>query len=249
MQYRGGVNARPEDQRRLLDIALVETRIRRAEHARTHPAEAERISTLAAQRTEQAGELTRLTGTLEDARTELARLESDVTLATQRRDRDAQRLAETSSPKDAQALESEVASLERRLSDLEDAELDVMARVEDAERAVATQQALIDQTTAEGTALTVQAKAAVAAAAADVETLGRDRAAIASALPAELVAEYDRRAARGVGAGLLRRGTCEGCQMMLSSTDLNRIRQAAEDEVISCPECGCILVRTEESGL
>src|SRR5690606_34030249 len=142
--------------------------------------------------------------------------ESDVTLATQRRDRDAQRLAETSSPKDAQALESEVASLERRLSDLEDAELDVMARVEDAERAVATQQALIDQTTAEGTALTVQAKAAVAAAAADVETLGRGRAAIASARPAELVAEYDRRAARGVGAGLLRRGTCEGCQMMLS---------------------------------
>lgn len=249
MQYRGGVNARPEDQRQLLDIALLETKIRRAEHARTHPAEADRISALAAQRTEQAAELTRLTGVLEDTRTELDRLESDVTLATQRRDRNAQRLAESISPKDAQALEHEVASLERRLSDLEDTELDVMARVEDAEAAVAAQQALIDQTTAEGTALTARAKAAVAAASAEVETLGRDRAAIASALPADLVAEYERRAARGVGAGLLRRGTCEGCQMMLPSTELNRIRQAAEDEILSCPECGGILVRTEESGL
>jgi predicted nucleic acid-binding Zn-ribbon protein len=37
--------------------------------------------------------------------------------------------------------------------------------------------------------------------------------------------------------------------MMLSGTHLNEIRQAAPDAVISCPECGAILVRTDESGL
>ena len=37
--------------------------------------------------------------------------------------------------------------------------------------------------------------------------------------------------------------------MVLAGTDLQVLRQAAEDHVVTCPECGCILVRTEESGL
>ena len=243
------MKATPEDQRLLLEIAELDRRILRAEHARANPAEGPRIKELAAQRQEQLRELTRLTGALEDARVELSRLESDVALAEQRRDRDAQRLATTSSAKDAQALEHEIASLARRLSDLEDAELEVMGKVEDAEAAVAAQQAVIDQTTAEGTKLTAKAKASVAAATTESEQLARDRAALAGKTAADLLAEYERRASRGVGVGLIRRGTCEGCQMMLSGTDLSRIRQAADDEVLSCPECGGILVRTEESGL
>lgn len=243
------MNASPEHQRLLLDIAEIDRKLSRAEKARTDPAQGPRIKELAAQRQEQVRELTQLTGVLEDARAELARLESDVALVEQRRDRDAQRLATTSSPKDAQALEHELASLAKRQSDLEDAELEVMARVEEAEAAVAAQQADIDQTTAEGTELTSAAKAAIAAATAEGEQLSRDRAALVASAPADLVAEYERRAARGVGVGLLRRGTCEGCQMMLSGTDISKIRQSAPDAVLSCPECGGILVRTEESGL
>src|SRR5690606_25816767 len=135
------------------------------------------------------------------------------------------------------------------IGDLEDMELEVMSRVEEAEAAVATQQALIDVTTAEGSELTAQAKAAVAAATTEHEQLSRDRAAVVAELPAELLADYTRRASRGIAVGLLRRGTCEGCRMMLSGTDLNQIRQAAPDSVLSCPECGAILVRTDESGL
>ncbi|WP_223171251.1 zinc ribbon domain-containing protein [Microbacterium sp. NIBRBAC000506063] len=161
------MNASPEHQRLLLDIAEIDRKLSRAEKARTNPAQGPRIKELAAQRQEQVRELTQLTGVLEDARAELTRLESDVALVEQRRDRDAQRLATTSSPKDAQALEHELASLAKRQSDLEDAELEVMARVEEAEAAVAAQQANIDQTTAEGTELTSAAKAAIAAATAE----------------------------------------------------------------------------------
>lgn len=243
------VNASVEHQRLLLDIAELDRGIARAEQLRAAPPQAPRISELAAQRQEQLRELTRLTGILEDAQAQLARLESDVQLAEQRRERNAQRLAETSVAKDAQALEHEIVSLGARLTDLEDAQLEVMGTVEDAEGEVAAQQALIDQITAEGQALTTEAKAQVAAAASDIETHGRDRAALVQTLPAPLVAEYDRRAARGVGAALFRRGTCEGCQMMLSGTDVSQIRQASDEEVLFCPECGTILVRTEESGL
>ena len=243
------MNASPEHQRILLDIADLDRRIAQAERARTKPTQASRISELVAIRQEQLRELTALTGTRDDVRTELTRIESDVALVEQRRARDAQRLAAATNPKEAQALEHEIASLARRQSDLEDAQLDVMGRVEDADAAVAAQQALLDTTTAEGTALTAQAKADVAAATDLGAQLARDREAVAATIPESLLAEYSRRASNSAGAALLTRGTCEGCRIVLPGTDLNEIRRAAEDAVVSCPECGCILVRTEESGL
>ncbi|KQR38285.1 zinc ribbon domain-containing protein [Microbacterium sp. Leaf159] len=243
------MNASPEHQRILLDVADLDRRIAQAERARTKPTQAARITELVAIRQEQLRELTSLTGTRDDVRTELTRLESDVKLVEQRRARDADRLAVATNPKDAQALEHEIASLTKRQSDLEDIELDVMGRVEDADAAVAAQQALLATTTAEGSALTAQAKADVASATELGAQLTRDREAVTAVIPAPLLAEYTRRAANSAGAALLTRGTCEGCRMFLPGTDLNDIRNAADDLVVSCPECGCILVRTEESGL
>ncbi|MER7446646.1 C4-type zinc ribbon domain-containing protein [Microbacterium sp. NPDC097977] len=243
------MNASPEHQRILLDVADLDRRIAQAERARTKPSQAARIAELVAIRQEQLRELTALTGTRDDVRTELTRLESDVKLVEQRRARDADRLATSTNPKDAQALEHEIASLTRRQSDLEDIELDVMGRVEDADAAVAAQQALLATTTAEGTALTAQAKADVQAATDLAAQLARDRDAVTAAVPAPLLAEYTRRASNSAGAALLIRGTCEGCRILLPGTDLNDIRNAPDDLVVSCPECGCILVRTEETGL
>ena len=244
------VKATPENQRTLLDIADLDRRIAQTERARTKPAQGTRINELASQRQQQIGELTALTGVLDDAKAELARLESDVTLAAQRRDKDAERLATTSDPKQAQAFENEIESLGRRIEMLEDSQLEVMSRVEEAQAAVDAQQALVDQTQAEGATLTAAAKADIATATTEGEHLARDRAALVTTVAADLIADYERRASRGgIGVGLLRRGLCEGCQMMLAGTELNRIRAAAIDDVLSCPECGAILVRTDESGL
>lgn len=243
------MNARPEHQRILLDVAELDRRLQQAERLRTTPPQGARINELAKERQEQLRELTDLAGTRDDVRTELTRLESDVTVTEQRRTRDSDRLAAATNPKDAQALEHELASLAKRISDLEDAQLDVMGRLEEAESAVAAQQALIDTTTTEGTELTAQAKAQIAAATTEIDQLTRDRTAITADMPDDLLAEYTRRASRGIGVGLLRRGTCEGCRMMLPGTHLNEVRQAAPDAVLSCPECGAILVRTDESGL
>jgi len=243
------VKANPEHQRVLLDVAELDQRSARAEHARKNPPQAARVNELSVLRQAQLRELTLLAGTRDDIQTELGRLEGDVVLVEQRSARDSQRLATATNPKDAVALEQEIASLARRRSSLEDAQLDVMGRLEEAEAAVSAQQALIDVTTAEGAELSSQAKAQIATATTELEHLARDRSALTAPLPEALVAEYNRRAARATGAALLRRGTCEGCRMVLSGIDVNNIRQAAPDEVVSCPECGCILVRTEESGI
>lgn len=243
------MNASPADQRRLLDLADLDARITRSDAARRNPPQAARVNELLARRQELAHELTRRLGVRDDLRAELARIESDVAVVDARRARDTERLATSSNAKEAQGLESELGSLARRKSDLEDAELDVMDRLEQADAAVAEQEALIAETNAEGARLSAEGKDAVAEATAAFESATRDRAAVAGSIAPALVALYDRIAQRTTGAGLLRRNTCEACNMVLAGTDLHSIRQAAEDAVVTCPECGAILVRTEESGL
>ena len=243
------MKASPADQRRLLDLASLDAVIRHADHARRNPSQHARVQELLAQRQTQSVELTRLLGARDDVNAELARLESDVALVEARSARDAERLQKTSNAKDAQGLEHEIASLAKRKNDLEDAELELMERLESADAEIAAQEALIAATNDEGTRLSAEGKTAVAEASVRFESATRDRAALAAGLPADLVGLFDRLAARGIGAGLLRRRTCEGCHMVLSGTDLHTLRQAADDDIVMCPECGCILVRTEESGL
>jgi predicted nucleic acid-binding Zn-ribbon protein len=243
------VNATPADQRRLLEVAELDTRIRTADAARRNPPQAERVKALITRRQELSQELTTRLGARDDLRADLSRIESDVAMVDARRARDAERLNSTSNMKEAQGLESELGSLARRKSDLEDAELEVMERLEEADAAVAAQEALIAETNAEGATLSAEAKRVVAEAGVAFDAAARDRAALASSIAADLLTYYDRVAARSAGAALLRRGTCEGCRMVLAGTDMQAVRLAAEDAVLTCPECGCILVRTEESGL
>jgi predicted nucleic acid-binding Zn-ribbon protein len=69
-------------------------------------------------------------------------------------------------------------------------------------------------------------------------------------LDAALLALYEKiRESSGTGAAMLRARRCEGCHMELTPQDLQRIRAAADDEVVRCEECRRILVRTGESGL
>ncbi|GAA5099060.1 zinc ribbon domain-containing protein [Microbacterium yannicii] len=243
------MKASPADQRRLVEVAQLDARIRQAENARKNPPQAGRVQELLGRRQQLSQELTTRLGARDDLRTELSRIESDVAVVDARAARDAQRLAASTNSKEAQGLESELAALARRKSDLEDAELAVMERLELADAGVAEQEALIAATNAEGTELSAEGKRAVAEATAAFDAATRDRAAIAGALPADLVALYDRVAVRSSGAAFLHRRTCEGCNMVLAGTDLQVLRQAPDDEVVTCPECGCLLVRDDESGL
>lgn len=241
------MNADPADQRRLLDLAELDARIRRAEVAQKNPPQAARVRELVAQRTSLTQELTTRAGARDDLQLELSRIESDVTIVEARSSRDAERLAASTNSKEAQGLESEIAALARRKSDLEEAELAVMERLEAAEAAIAEQERFIAATNEEGARLSGEAKAAVAEATRDLEAARRDRAALSGSLPDDLLAAYERLAARGNGAGLLRAGACEACRMVLPPSDLAEVRRAQTDEVVFCPECGAILVRTEES--
>ncbi|MEJ1155543.1 MULTISPECIES: zinc ribbon domain-containing protein [Microbacterium] len=243
------MNASPANQRLLLEVSDLDARIRRAEHARANAPQAARIKELLAQRQVLSQELALRLGVRDDLRTELSRIESDVEVVDARRERDTGRLAVSSNTKEIAGLEHELESLARRKSELEDGEILVMERLEAAEAAVAEQESLIATTNAEGAELSAGAKRHVAEATAELEAATRDRTAVAQNVADDLLALYDRISQRDNGAGELVRRTCSACNMVLSGTDLQKVRAAAPDAVVHCPECGCILVRGEDSGL
>jgi predicted nucleic acid-binding Zn-ribbon protein len=186
-------------------------------------------------------------GALEDARRELSRLEGDVALVEQRLTRDRGRLAATSSARDAQGLESEIASLLHRRSVLEDDELEVMGRVEDGEAALASAEAALAATEARIAALQADRDDALAGLAEQEARAAEQRAALVAELPEDLVALYDRQRTRyGIGAAPLRGTVSGGSNMALTGADLAQVRAAPPDAVVLDPDSGCILVRLPE---
>lgn len=243
------MKASPADQRLLLDIAALDDRYDRAKRTKENPPQAARVRELVEQRTAENRVLAERVGERDALRTELTKVDSDVDLATTRRERDAKRLEQATDLATIKALEQELASLARRLDGLETAQLELMEKIEPAETAVAEQEATVRTTIEEGQRLSAEGKEGVISAAREMEEASRDRAAVASGVPDALLTMYERLRTRGAGASLFARGVCGGCHMALAQSDLAALRTLAEDEVATCPECGGILVRTDESGL
>ncbi|WP_022880909.1 zinc ribbon domain-containing protein [Gryllotalpicola ginsengisoli] len=242
------MKATPAQQKDLLRLQEQDTRLARIQHTMTHLPQDAKLAELRAAAEPLRRRLADATGALEDAQAEQRRLESDVKLVEQRLARDTERLQASSSTKDIDGLESEIASLTRRRVALEDAELEVMERAEAAEKelaAVRAEQAELEARTAELTE----------ARAAELERLERerddakaDRMVVAQGIPQELLDLYETQRARyGIGAAALRGGVNLGSNMTLSPSDLAAARAAAPDDVIIDGDSGAILVRDETS--
>lgn len=241
----------PFVQERLLELPLVDQKL--AQLARE-----ERTSALRQAVTETRATVVRAEEELVGARTmikdlerEVARAEQDVQTVRARIDRDQQALdAGTVSAKQLQDLQHELVSLGRRQSELEDVELEIMERTEEAAAQVAGAEAAMARAESDADAAAAAWDRRSDEIAAEIVALEQRRADVVAELPAELVALYDKiRHRSGQGAALLQQRRCGACQLQLSSADLDRVRAAASDDVVRCDECGAIMIRTGESGL
>ena len=166
--------------------------------------------------------------------------------------RDSGRLQHTSSVKDVQALETELAALRKRRDDLEEIELTVMERVEELEaarrrRSTRTRRCSAARVDALEAARGDEKSEARRAARRRSRRTARPSPAT---IPADLVELYEKQRARyGIGAALLVRGVSMGSNVKLTESDLAVIRRAAPDDVVLCPDSSAILIRNEESGL
>ncbi|HEX6970523.1 MAG TPA: C4-type zinc ribbon domain-containing protein [Micromonosporaceae bacterium] len=246
------MKADPEAQRRLLDLQAIDTALAQLAHRRRTLPEHAEVQSLARELSALEDERVRAQVTVDDLDRDIARLERDIEQVRARRERDDARLAAGTGPaRELTALQHEVASLNRRQRELEDAELELMEQREVAQRTLDDVQARLVETRDKLAATEARRDQLLADITREEEFRAQARKPLAADLPADLVALYEklREATGGVGAALLAGGRCGGCRLELSGADRARIKAASPDEVVRCEECRRILVRTAESGL
>ncbi len=147
-------------------------------------------------------------------------------------------------PREAEALQHEIAALRGERSVLDDAALAAMELLDEEDRTVSS----LDRELVEARRAVESALAALREAQdleqAQITQLTERRNAQMLVVPQDLLHRYEARRANRKDAVVaeLHGPTCDACHLDLSQTERDDLRRLAEDEIPECPHCGCILV-------
>jgi len=247
------VKADPSAQLALLEVQALDARADQARHRLATMPETTEMAELETSRGEVDDQRRDAQIVVDDLDLAQRKADNDVEQVRARRTRDRDRIDQglITSPKDLERMQHELTSLDRRISVLEDEELEVMEQLEQAQAALAElvqRIAATDERLAELAVVRGEKSAAIQAELAEIEA---QRAPAVAGLPEDLLALYEKlRAAKGgIGAAEIRQRRCNGCQLGIDNAEIGVIRAAPADLVVRCEECQRILVRTAESGL
>lgn len=174
--------------------------------------------------------------------------ESDLA-ATEKRITDVNRRlygGQVAASRDLQAMAADVKALEVRRSNLEDRVLEILDEREPLDRRIEDLSADLVEALIEKEALEATIHSLEAEIDAELAALAEEREERAAEVPVELTATYEQIRAHlgGVGAARLVGAQCQGCFLTLPSGEVDRIKYLPADAVVTCEDCGRILVRT-----
>lgn len=237
------MKATESQQSDLLSLANLDLEISRSKSAIKNLSSGAQFSELREAQRGLAAKLIDARNALDTVELQLKRSEADLALVEQRIAKDQARLNSTNNSKDAQGIQSELESLARRKSDLEDIEIAILDQQEAAKAVFATvsvDKAAVDDELAKGEAAN---EAAIMKLRSGLDLLTNDRAQQAARIAPELIELYDKKAARGVPVARLIGRECGACRISLGATAFNELESLARDDIATCPECQAILIR------
>lgn len=229
----------------LLALQDLDVRIQQLRHRRAHLPEREAVAradaALAAAQAEHDTfelERSRLAGQRDALDQEAGALGSRIEVIEARL-----RSGAAGSFRDQEAMAAEVTSLGRRRNELEDSELSVMEELEPVEAALAAVAGRRASLEEDRRAAAEAYESAAAAADDEVAAAEAARPPLAGEVEPPLLATYDRLAERlgGVAVARVIHGTCDGCRLSLSATELDQLRRGGSGR-LHCEQCGRILV-------
>lgn len=236
----------------LLEVQDLDTAISQLQHRRSTLAERQELSRVTA----ALNELGTRFSELQASRAELAgrqkALEAEISTTSARREALEQRMyaARGAPARDLQAMDDEIRHLRDRREQMEDAELEVMVALEPLDAELATLESRGAALRADGARLRDTLTASETEIEAQLEGEVAKRAHAAATLPEDLRSRYESLRARlgGTGAARLVGSRCSGCHLELPSMEVERIRHLPPGTVVTCEQCGRILVPAASSG-
>jgi predicted nucleic acid-binding Zn-ribbon protein len=179
----------------------------------------------------------------ENLNMESRKADDNLHMVEERISRDLERLNQTSSPKDAQAMQSEIESLTLRKAELEEVELEILERLEEAQTELDEISAKREVTAKEIEEIQNRIQTQVD----ELKTRGRkltaDKEILVSKIPADVLEKYKNLAAKQIAVGQVEARACSACRMGLTASTIDSLAGLAEDEIGFCPECLAMIVR------
>ncbi|MGH2927436.1 MAG: zinc ribbon domain-containing protein [Solirubrobacteraceae bacterium] len=231
---------------RLLELQDLDTVISQLHHRRATLPERQELAGV----TTALEDVMRRTTDVQVPRAELVArqqaLEADVGAAMARRELLEQRMyaARGTPARDLQAMDEEVRHLRQRREQLEDDELEVMVALEPLDGQLASLEAQGAELRAQGERLRAALQLAEAEIEEELAAHSGARDVATAAVPDDLRSRYESLRARlgGTGAARLVGNRCSGCHLELPSMEVDRIRRLPPGTVVTCEQCGRILV-------
>ena len=244
------MKADPKAQRELLDVVALDTQLRQLAHRLKSLPEAGQLASAKAAVQTAADEAAVVAMRIEDVDREIAKREGDVDAVRQREERDEQLLKSGSLDSRVQNdVQHELSSLRKRQAAFEDELLVLMERREEERAVLAEAQArrsAADASAESASAALTEADERLQEQLRATEATRAERTARLQEQfgAAELMGLYERLRVRGTAAGRLDGRRCGACRLELTPVEMSQISSAAPDDVVRCPECEAILVRT-----
>jgi predicted nucleic acid-binding Zn-ribbon protein len=227
----------------LLKLSEVDIEIERIKNEISKAVNSVELSAKSAQLSEYSGEVIIARTDFENLNMESRKADDNLHMVEDRIARDLGRLNATSSPKDAQAIQSEIDSLTIRKEELEEVELEILERLEAAKQALDEVSQKRETASKEIEELREKIQLQVD----DLKNQGRklvaDKEILVSKIPAEVLEKYNALAAKQIAVGQVKDRSCTACRMGLTANTIDSLSDLSEDEIGTCPECLAMIVR------
>ncbi len=147
--------------------------------------------------------------------------------------------------KELLALQDEAATLLERQRRVEDDQLLLMEQQESVAEQLSALNEIGDEFQAEMATLQNELTVAIAEFETELEGVASERSSAAGPAVPELLTRYEdlRDQYDGVAVARLVNGRCDGCHIQLSAMAVDQVGKMPDDAVVTCEECGRLLVR------
>lgn len=232
---------------RLLEVQDHDTRVDQLRHRRATLPERAELADIETRRRAIDEDTAETRRSRDELANRQASLEQQIEAARQRRAELERRMfgGHVGGARELAAMDDEVRQLGRHVHELENRELEVMEQLEPLEGELQAADVERDSLDTRARQLEDHVGQAAKEIDAEVDAELQARAPLAAALPPELLSRYEalRKKLGGTGAARLAGSSCTGCHLTLPAMEVDRIKHAPPDAVITCDNCGRILVR------
>lgn len=231
----------------LLDLQAYDTKVDQHRHRRATLPERTELATLERELAALDAEIAGVRAERDALAREEKRVEDEAASVAAKAEAEDKRLysGTVTAAKELQALQDEIAALQRRQRALEDEALELMVQIEPLDERLAGLDAKRAELHGRAEAVRTRIAELEGEIGAEIAQVEAERAEVAQTVPGPLLAEYEslRKRLGGIAVAKLEGGACRGCHLQLSAVELDRIKKLPRDEIVHCEECGRILVR------